>query len=65
MVNEKGSVNLNNDEIDIIDLLKLLYRHKVFIVIVTVLFAAARVRCLQNTAAEMDQYRRSDGNRAS
>ncbi|WP_368890472.1 Wzz/FepE/Etk N-terminal domain-containing protein [Morganella morganii] len=41
MVNEKGSVNLNNDEIDIIDLLKLLYRHKVFIVIVTVLFAAA------------------------
>ncbi|EBX5144922.1 FepE, partial [Salmonella enterica subsp. enterica serovar Newport] len=34
MVNEKGSVNLNNDEIDIIDLLKLLYRHKVFIVIV-------------------------------
>ncbi|HBY5838795.1 TPA: FepE, partial [Klebsiella pneumoniae] len=39
MVNEKGSVNLNNDEIDIIDLLKLLYRHKVFIVIVTVLFA--------------------------
>lgn len=41
MVNEKGSVNLNNDEIDIIDLLKLLYRHKIFIVIVTVLFAAA------------------------
>ncbi|HAE76590.1 FepE [Morganella morganii] len=41
MVSEKGSVNLNNDEIDIIDLLKLLYRYKVFIVIVTVLFAAA------------------------
>lgn len=41
MVNEKGSVNLNNDEIDIIDLLTLLYRHKIFIVIVTVLFAAA------------------------
>lgn len=41
MVNEKGSVNLDNDEIDIIDLLKLLYRYKVFIIIVTVLFAAA------------------------
>ncbi|KLO01822.1 hypothetical protein ABN09_14305 [Morganella morganii] len=55
MVNEKGSVNLNNDEIDIIDLLKLLYRHKVFIVIVTVLFDCAGFGVSKILPAEMDQ----------
>lgn len=41
MVSTKGSVNLGDDEIDIIDLIKLLYRYKAFIIIVTLLFAVA------------------------
>ncbi|WP_156656729.1 hypothetical protein [Morganella psychrotolerans] len=32
MMSTKEPVNLNDDEIDIIDLIKLLYRYKVFII---------------------------------
>ncbi|WP_413484201.1 Wzz/FepE/Etk N-terminal domain-containing protein [Morganella psychrotolerans] len=41
MMSTKEPVNLNDDEIDIIDLIKLLYRYKVFIIIVTLLFMVA------------------------
>ncbi|OBU12945.1 Wzz/FepE/Etk N-terminal domain-containing protein [Morganella psychrotolerans] len=41
MMSTKEPVNLNDDEIDIIDLIKLLYRYKVFIIIVTLLFTVA------------------------
>lgn len=41
MMSTREPANLNDDEIDIIDLLKLLYRYKVFIIIVTLLFTVA------------------------
>ncbi len=41
MMSTKEPANLNDDEIDIIDLIKLLYHYKVFIIIVTLLFTVA------------------------
>ncbi|WP_235846351.1 Wzz/FepE/Etk N-terminal domain-containing protein [Morganella psychrotolerans] len=41
MMSTREPANLNDDEIDIIDLIKLLYRYKIFIIIVTLLFTVA------------------------